>query len=351
MELKNKKVFPMRSYQTLIISIVVLVSLAGFSRGEEPYYIYGIHSWGFGANGIMNGKRGWSVEVINTDPFPWDPTPADIQNVVNENFEVIIRINKTFGETVPKNPSEWDSFAQQCADKVNLYKAYCHIWIIGNEMNADFEGSIPVGDYIQVYLKCRQRIKQVQPEARVIVAPLAPWNSSQSGSGPYPPNRPWLNYMYELVNTLNDNADGYAIHAYGGRSGDSDPRDDDEMGFGVFKRWMEIIDGNPYAATKPVYLTEMNHAADGQGSTPGYPLYPYPAGYIQRLFEAINAWNVTHPHKIQCACWFAYANGGFPGYNISLNSQMQADFSATTANTNYYNRVLSVPSRIWQGFY
>ena len=330
----------------VFLTITLLLSFSRVSA-EEPVHIYGIHSWGFGANGLMHGKRGWSVEVINTDPFAWDPTPSDIQNVVNEDFEVILRINKIFGESVPRNSSEWDSFAQKCADKVNLFKQHCHIWIIGNEMNADFEGNIPVGNYVEVFRRCRLQIKSVQPEAKVICAAVAPWNASQTGAGPYPTNRQWLNYMYEMVHTLNDDTDGYAIHAYGGRGGDSDPRDDNEMGFGVFKRWMEIIDGNPYAVTKPVYLTEMNHAADGQGSTPGYPLYSYPAGYIQKLFEAINDWNITHAHRIQCACWFAYANGGFPGYNITLNSQMSADFSYTTLNSDYYNRLLAVTPASW----
>ncbi len=341
----------MRSDPILAVAVLLFVCIVAVAAAEEPIHIYGIHSWGFGANGIMSGKRGWSVEVINTDPFAYDPTPSDIQNVRNENFEVIIRINKIFGETVPKNSSEWDSFAQQCADKVSLYKEHCHIWIIGNEMNADFEGDIPVGDYIEVYTRCRNKIKQVQPQACVLVAALAPWNASQSGVGPYPSNRQWLNYMYQLVNTLNDDTDGYAIHAYGGRGGDSDPRDDDEMGFGVFKKWMEIIDNNPYAVSKPVYLTEMNHAADGQGATPGYPLYDYPAGYIQKLFEAINDWNETHTHMIQCACWFSYANGGFPGYNITLNSQMRDDFLETTSTTNYYNRLLSVQPATWRRYF
>ena len=97
----------------ILVMLIMLILIPLCSMAEEPLYIYGIHSWGFGANGLMNGKRGWSVEVINTDTFPWDPTPSDIQNVANENFEVIIRINKIFGETVPKNSSEWDTFAQQ----------------------------------------------------------------------------------------------------------------------------------------------------------------------------------------------------------------------------------------------
>lgn len=325
--------------------ICILLNCANWLLAEEPIYIYGIHTWGWGASGIMNGKRGWAVEVINTDYFPWDPTPNDIQNVANDNFEVIIRINKIFGQTVPENPAEFDSFAQSCANKVNQYKQNCHIWIIGNEMNYSAEGAIPYTTYIEVYRKCRTRIKAVQPNSQVLVGAVAPQNSDTYAPGPYPYR--WLNYMYQLVNTLNDEADGFAIHAYGGRGGDNDPRDDNYWGFGVFKDWMNIIGANPYTATKPVYLTEMNHAVDGQGSTPGYPRYPYPAGYIQKLYEAINEWNMTHTQKIKCACWFAYANGGFPGYNITLNAQMRDDFSYTTAHTNYYNRPLSVSPGLW----
>jgi hypothetical protein len=323
-----------KSAQWVLIWVFIAVLAATGAAENEAVHIYGIHSWGDGANGIMNGKTGWTVEVVNTDPFGADLTPDQAQRIVNEGFTLIIRINKIFGTTVPTNPSEYDAFAAACAAKVTTFQNYCHRWIIGNEMNADFEGNIPAGNYITLYQKCRTQIHAVQPEAEVLVAAVAPWNSSQKPSGPYGSSC-WLNYMYQLVNTLGDEADGYAIHAYGGRGGDSDPRDDSDWGFGVFKRWMEIIDANAFARTKPVYLTEMNHAADGQGSTAGYPKYPYPAGYIQRLFQAINTWNIGNAHKIRCAAWFAYANGGFPGYDITLNSQMRDDFSAATRDTNY----------------
>ncbi len=140
-----------------------------------------------------------------------------------------------------------------------------------------------------------------------------------------------------------------AIHAYGGRNGDTDPRDDNYWGFGVYEDWMEIITGNAYAKNKPVFLTEMNHAADGDESgNPGYPKYDYPAGYINKLFEEINSWNEQSDTKIHCACWFSYANGGFPGYNISTNSQMSSDFSYTTSNTDYRIIEASVPNNLWE---
>jgi hypothetical protein len=112
------------------------------------------------------------------------------------------------------------------------------------------------------------------------------------------------------------------------------------MGFGVYYRWLDIIAQNPYAATKPVYLTEMNHAADGERDA-GIPKYDYPSGYIRKLFEAVNAYNETHNFRVKAACWFSHANGGFPGYNISTNSLMADDFRWSTSNTDYFNHFLS----------
>jgi len=314
--------------------------------GEDSRYIYGIHSWSDGASGLMNGKGGWTVEVVNTDFFFWDLTLDQAQRLKNEGFSLILRINKYFGQTIPASKTEYDAFAQAVSDKAWTFRNYTTRFIIGNEMNADFEGGIPVNDYREAFTKCRNKIKERLPQAQVLVSAVAPWNATRSGTGPYPSNRQWLNYFYELVNDLDDDCDGYAIHAYGGRGGDSDPRNDNEMGFGVFYRWLEIIEQNPYAAAKPVYLTEMNHAADG--GTGGFPTYPYPSGYIRKLFEAVNTYNEGHGYRVKAACWFSHANGGFPGYNISTHSLMADDFRYSTQNTEYLNRFLSAD--FWEGY-
>ena len=341
--MKNK--MTMRILRWTIVFVVILLFPA-FLPGEDSRYIYGIHSWGDGASGLMNGKGGWTVEVVNTDYFPWDLTPDQAQRLKNEGFTLILRINKYFGQTVPASKTQYDAFALAVSDKAWTFRNYASRFIIGNEMNADFEGGIPVNDYRECYTKCRNKIRERLPQAEVLVAAVAPWNPTQSGIGPYPSNRQWLNYFYELVNDLDDDCDGYAIHAYGGRGGDSDPRNDNEMGFGVFHRWLEIIGQNPYAAAKPVYLTEMNHAADG-GSA-GYPTYPYPSGYIPKLFEAVNSYNEDNGYRVKAACWFSHANGGFPGYNISTNSLMADDFRHSTQNTEYLNRFLRAV--IWEKY-
>jgi hypothetical protein len=118
------------------------------------------------------------------------------------------------------------------------------------------------------------------------------------------------------------------------------------MGFAVYEQWMEIIESDPGAAARPVYLTEMNHAVDGGSG--GVPTNSYDAGFIQRCYEEIAGWNAAQPHNIRAACWFSHANGGFPGYNISTNSQMAQDFQWVTQNTDHVGwDTTAVRERLW----
>ena len=315
----------------LVSALVAVCTIAAAGPGA-PGLIYGIHDWNPGADGIFHGKRGWTVESVNTANYPFDFQPSEAQQA-SEKFGLIIRINKQAGQTVPTNSAEFDAFATAAAGKVNQFKQWCNTWIIGNEMNASFEGAVPYASYVDVYRRCKQQIEAVQPDAIVLVGAVAPWNSTQNPGGPYA--HAWLNYMHQLVTALGAEADGYAIHAYGGRSGDSDPRDDNYWGFGVFKDWMTVIDSNSMARNAGVYLTEFNHAADGDSNGDGWPNVAYPAGFIQKAYEAINTWNETHAHRISCACWFAYDNGGFPGYDLTLLSTARSDFEYVTQNTHY----------------
>lgn len=315
-----------------MFAMLLIIFLTGTSpssiRAADPTHIYGIHDWGAGASGLFNGKSRWDVEVIRVGI-----DAPNLQQIKDDGFTVIVRLAKQWGESVPVNSGEWAGFAASCASTVNAYQTITTKWIVGNEMNANFDSNITAANYITIYTQCRAAIKAVQPDAEVLVAAVAPWNSSQNPGGPYA--HAWLNYMKALVDGLGTNCDGFAIHAYGGRNGDSDPRDDNYLGFAVYKDWMAIIGGNAAAAQKPVYLTEMNPFADGFGPTVGYPKYAYSAGWIQKAYEEINAWNGAHTLKIRAACWFAYSNGGFPGYDLTLLPQAASDFSATTSGTNY----------------
>ena len=81
--------------------ITIAYSLAAV---PEAVHIYGIHSWNDGASGIMNGKSGWTVEVVNTDYFAYDLTVEQAQRILNEGFTLIIRINKTLERGMDLTP-------------------------------------------------------------------------------------------------------------------------------------------------------------------------------------------------------------------------------------------------------
>ena len=322
-----------------IIAIFFYINLLYVSCFADPTHIYGIHDWGSGANGLFNGKAGWDVEVLRVGI----DSPTNYQQINNENFTLIVRLAKNWGESVPSNSNEWDSFVASCASTVSVYTAYSNRFIIGNEMNADFDSNIPASSYITIYNKCRAAIKAQTPNVEVLAAAVAPYNSSNNPGGPY--SYAWLNYFFSMVTAFGNNCDGYAIHAYGGRNGDPDPRDDNYFAFGVYKDWMNILASSPYAYNKPVYLTEMNCFVDG---SPPYPTYSYSSGWINRAFEEINNWNRAHYQKISCACWFAYSNGGFPGYDLTLINQARDDFSYTTQNTEYtIQDPASVSENLW----
>jgi len=184
LNIQGKKGAKMRH---LVRAALLFIYLQSLCIAADSIYIYGIHSWSDGASGIMNGRGGWSVEVVNTDYFAWDFTTAQAQRLNNEGFTLILRINKYFGQTIPAYDTQFDAFAQAVADKAWTFRNYTSRFIIGNEMNASFEGNIPATNYINCFRKCRTKIKERLPQAEVIVGAVAPWNSDQPGVDPIPP--------------------------------------------------------------------------------------------------------------------------------------------------------------------
>jgi len=141
----------------------------------DPTSIYGIHSWGDGAkNNIMNGKSGWDVEAIDLSGT-W-PRP-DISKPHNDGLEVIARLDFKPGESVPKNSADFDAYASKIRDYVNSNKGNTHTYVIGNEMNASWEGAIDPVQYFWAYKRAREEIKKIDPSAKVLVGAVAPWNS------------------------------------------------------------------------------------------------------------------------------------------------------------------------------
>lgn len=327
--------------------------------------IYGIHFWGSGASGIMNGRQGYSVENVwpgvqnKTD---WSDIRSKVQGARNDGFVPIVRFNWTSGQTVPAL-NDWVGrydFAHKCAEGVQNLGDLCNIWQIGNEMNASWEGAIPADWYLKCFNtydsnNCYTQIHSVQSTAIVCLGAVAPWNADTNATGPYDnTHEKWKNYWYYLVNNAGVNTDGFTIHAYGGRQngqpGDSgydpDPRDDCNApntistqtidvswGFGAFRYFADEV-ATTYGDNRPVYCTETNTNATA------VPSISYRTGWMQGSFEAIDTYNKTHFQKIRTLSWFVYdPAGAWVDFSLCCGGgqmpQARSDYQSTCNTYNY----------------
>lgn len=322
-------------YALILIGAFVCVGSHLCVSYADDTKLYGIHFWGTGASGIMNGRQGYSVENVwpgvqnKTD---WSDVRSKVQSARNDGFTPIVRFNWTSGQTVPAL-NDWTGrfdFAHKCREGVVALGDLCNIWQIGNEMNALWEGAIPADWYLKCFNtydinNCYYQIHSVQSTAIVLMGAVAPWNPDTNATGPYSnTHEKWKNYFYYLVNTTTTDVDGFAIHAYGGRQNgqpgdtgyDPDPRDDCNAPNTISTQTIDVCWGfNPFryfadeAATRfgnnlPVYLTETNTNATAVPST------SYRAGWMQGAYEAIDTYNKNHNQKIRTLSWFVYDPAG-----------------------------------------
>lgn len=360
-------------YKYLLTLLVITASLAVSAPATaDSDNIYGIHFWGSGASGIMNGRQGYSIE--NTWPgvknkTDWSDIRQMLQNARNDGFVPILRLNWEPGHTVPAN-NDWVSrfdYAWKCKECVQACGDLCNIWIIGNEMNASWEGAIPAQWYLWCFNQydtnnCYYQIHSVQPNAVVLMGAVAPWNPDTNATGPYNTTyEKWKNYFYYLVNNAGTDVDGFAIHAYGGRQNgqpgdtgyDPDPRDDCNAPYTVSTQTVDVSWGfNPfryfadevatkYGDNKPVFITETNTNATAVPST------SYRAGWMQAAYEAIDTYNKNRFQKIRCLAWFTYdPYGAWTDYalccGVGQMSQARTDYQST-ANSYDYNWTSNTP--------
>jgi hypothetical protein len=347
----------------LFIAAVVAWSPASLADSNN---IFGIHFWGSGASGIMNGRQGYCV--LNVWPGVRDKTDwSDIRsaciNARNDGFVPIVRLNWWAGQTVPAN-NDWTgrfNFAWKCREAAENLRDVCNIYQIGNEMNASWEGAIPASWYLWCFNgydsnNCYTQIHNVQSNAIVIMGAVAPWNPDTNATGPYNNTyEKWKNYWYYLVNNSGLAVDGWAIHAYGGRQNgqpgnsgyDPDPRDDCNApytvstatidvswGFNCFRYFVDEIATAQGDLNKPIFITETNTAATA------VPSVSYQAGWINAAYEAIDTYNKNHYQKIRALCWFVYdPAGAWTDYSLCCGGgqmpQARTDYQNTTSAYNY----------------
>jgi len=323
--------------------------------------IYGIHFWESSAGNIMNGKSGWTVEIVNTEDGQnggWGINNAKniIQQIRNQGvFEPIIRIDKNWGKNVPNNSNDFTAFANDCKNVVvQLSQPPYNIkWFtIGNEPNLAGENSgnpgnngkgVPADVYAACFKQCYNTIKAAAPNTRILVAGPGTFNnqgplSSATGGGVY-----YDVYFERVVTQVGSLNDGYAIHAYGLTNTQSPDnnlqaayKNSNAWEFDCFKVYMAVLAKYSYAKTKAVHITETN--TNSHGNQPSSSYYP---GWMQQAYGKINTWNKTFGNQqIESLCWFVYKDYGGWGNYALMNptgnmGQARSDFNTLTASTNY----------------
>jgi hypothetical protein len=302
-----------------------------------PQGIYGIHSWSEGASGLLGGRRGWTTETITAAE---SVDRSRFRAMVDEGYTPILRINHGYSGTgtIPLDGDYAGFCASAAAMALELDGLVDH-FIIGNEMNAIWEGDgvtgIAVSDYADCFAQCADAIHAVRPDAQVLVGAVGCWNNQTAATGPYVYD--FDNYWYELIQRTRTSADGVSVHTYGGRDGDPDPRDDGYWGFEYLQTQIEIIDAAG-GGDLPIYVTEFNTAADGWYVEDGEAQMEdgYPDGWMQKAFEYVDTLNGTLGGcRIRAACWFVHDLVGWGGFSLVNLPTAWDDFVESTTDTDY----------------
>jgi FlgD Ig-like domain/F5/8 type C domain len=336
--------------------------------------IMGIHWWDASASAIMNGKKGWSVETVNTvDGYTGGWGINAVKNVIGGMraqglFEPIVRINYNMnGQTIPVNPADYPAFAQNCRTIVaELSQAPYNVkyFTIGNEFNGPGENrgqpglGVSPANYSNCFKQCYNTIKASYPGAKVLVGAVAPY-TYELYSGVVEKVF-YDKYFYDVVAGIGNSCDGYTLHAYSNHGNDITNSNfltygrtiPNTWGFDVFQVFMEVLKQFPsFATSKPVFITETNtfhgfSAIDGSDA----PSFTYSSGWMQQSYNKIINWNNNNTQKIYALCWFVYKyDFNWRYFNLmspvgNLN-QAKADFSAITASPSY-NTVCTPPNLV-----
>jgi len=303
-------------------------------------YIFGLHDSDGAGMMIAAGKPGWVVvSALARD------AGGDFSGLASQGIGVIVRLNNGYGSdgTLP-NSSQYDAFAQQCANYVASSRG-AKTWIIGNETNLPFERPgndngnggevITPALYTQCFAKCRAAIKRVPGHADDWVAPAAPapWNNQTS----YPSNPAgdWVQYFKDILTgciQLQQPPDALALHTYThGNTPDlitserkmDAPFQNYHSDFRTYRDFLAVVPAGLKSA--PVFITE-TQAAD--------PTWwrNQNTGWVQAAFKEIDDWNAvaTNP-PVQALCLFRWQTGD-NRWSISDKPAVQDDFRAAMQN-------------------
>jgi hypothetical protein len=270
-------------------------------RGESPY-LFGLHDRGGEHYMAWAGRKGWVLctEELGADPDDWGSKAYT--DLADDGFGVMVRLNHGYGEkgTLPPS-SSYDDFAKRCGNFVEQSTG-CHIWIIGNEPNLAVErpggarqGEVIIPEkYAAAFRACREEVRARPGHAddQVVTAAIGPWNIQTTYEAN--PSGDWIVYFQDMLEALDGELDGVALHTYG-RDADpahivSEARMEPPFDHRrkMFRTYIDFMEAIPQALRYlPVYITETDQ---------NIAWVDVNSGWIQEAYAEINRWNgdVTH---------------------------------------------------------
>lgn len=285
---------PCSSVQRLALLIPPLCLLLVSTVRAESMHVFGVHNWDWGANiDVMSWKTGWTTESDLSSGYP--NVGGRYAPMNGEGFTVIQRLDWTWDDTVPPNPADYPTFASQCANHwAQNIKPYCRYYLIGNEV--DLFGVSP-SDYANCFQQCRNAIKAVQPEARVI---LGQWTNESN--------------VRAVIRILGPGGyDGLSAHT----------------GSSVPTGLLDMLDEEGAPAGVGVYITEWGWVKDSN---------PNSQNVMMQFCQSIQDWNATHERQVYAATWYRYPCWD-PTFTLECSTIDNPAFENMTANctaTNSY---------------
>lgn len=296
-----------------------------------------------------HGRSGWNVRVTyatlaDEKDRGIDELAAQVFQSTRKQLRVLVRVDYAPGQTLPPANdnvalSQYLDYLRRLARDDRLQSVYGYI--IGSGFNDSGSNSLApnspltpqwvarvfngYGESISRSDNAIQVIRQENSQAKILVGPVRPFKTDQDGLKKNQMDVPWLNYMNTLVALLEESArakaeagfalttpDGFAVNAPGrpdapelnGRLGSDEPRYDlqraewknAQVGFRVYRDWLEIINAYPSTRGLPVYINATNTFSPDAAIPPAQN---YPRGWLTSAYEVIN----VEP-QVQALCWF-----------------------------------------------
>ncbi len=320
-----------------------------------------------------HGRSGWDVELTYArlpDEAYWgvDDLASRVYGAAAKGLRVLVRVDYDRGQSLPPAGdyaalAQYLGYLQRLARDERLRGVYGYI--VGSGYNAlDSNAMSPdrpatpawyarlfngYGESPARTDNVVQTVRAENPNVRLLVGPVRPWNRDQSGERRHTVDVPWLDYMNTLVAALDEGArakaaagvasgvpDGFAVQAPGrpgalelaGKDGAEEPRlelrredwEGARDGFGVYRDWLAIVNACPSTRGLPVYITAANTFAPDDGTPPAQN---YPRGWLTSALRA-----VEQEPQIQALCWFLdgpLGDSQWDGFSLSRRVGRLAD--------------------------